>query len=266
MSKYLILGGRSYLAQEFVNFLTNNKVESISIDGLNSKNYSTAGLKNFLDRVNNPVIVDFKFPIVSSKNSDFDSLSIDDVLKPQLNLIQLLNEYEYSLHSLFLISTSKVFDTTDRYSELKLEQENLYKDKLDKKIEFQIIRLNSVIGPRDKNKKRLLPFFYKSVLFDGYVNLNIHSDNKNEFLYIDDAVSDIYLISRSKKPDNYLIHLRYSELISTLSYILVTEFNHEHKVSINGLEIKSKNMVYDKTLYDRLVTITNWYLSNSSFI
>ena len=115
MSKYLILGGRSYLAQEFVNFLTNNKVESISIDGLNSKNYSTSGLKNFLDKVYNPVIVDFKFPIVSSKNSDFDGLSIDDVLKPQLNLIQLLNEYEYSLQSLILISTSKVFDTTDRY-------------------------------------------------------------------------------------------------------------------------------------------------------
>ena len=266
MSKYLILGGRSYLAQEFINFLTNNKAESISIDALNSKNYSTSGLKNFFDRVYNPVVVDFKFPIVSSKNSDFDSLSIDDIFQPQLNLIQLLNEYEYPLQSLLLISTSKVFDTTDRYSELKLEQENLYKDKLDKKIELQIIRLNSVIGPRDKSKKRLIPFFYKSVLIDGYVNLNIHSDNKKQFIYVDDAVSDIYLISRSIKPDNYLINLSYYELISTLSYILGSEFNHEHKVSINGLEIKSKNMVRQNTLYERLVKITNWYVSNRSFI
>jgi nucleoside-diphosphate-sugar epimerase len=266
LSKYLILGGRSYLAQEFVNLLTKNKIESISIDSLNSKNYSTSKLKNFLDKVYAPVIVDFKFPIVSSNNSDFDSLTIDDVLKPQLNLIQLLNEYGYSIQSLFLISTSKVYDTADRYSELKFEQENLYKDKLNKKIELQIIRLNSVIGPRDKNNKRLVPFFYKSILIDGYVNLNIHSDDKKQFIYVEDAVSNIYLISQSIKPDNYLIHLTYSELISTLSYILVSEFNHEHQVCINGLEIKCKNMVRDKTLYNRLVKTTNWYVSNISLV
>ena len=34
--------------------------------------------------------------------------------------------------------------------------------------------------------------------------------------------------------------------------ILVSEFNHEHQVCINGLEIKCKNMVRDKTLYNRL--------------
>ena len=83
MKKILILGGRSFLASQFKKYLNKNNEKFISVDETVSNNYSLSFLDNILKKEKPSVILDFKFPLVSSNDKDYKHIDEDSFFRTQ---------------------------------------------------------------------------------------------------------------------------------------------------------------------------------------
>ena len=107
MINYLIIGGRSYLASEFKRYLIEKKISFHSLNQENSNNYSENNLSDTLEDKKPENIIDFKFPLVSSNDKDFENINIKTALNPQINLINSLKNVETQPKKLILVSSEK---------------------------------------------------------------------------------------------------------------------------------------------------------------
>ena len=105
MKKILILGGRSFLASQFKKYLNKNNEKFISVDETVSNNYSLSFLDNILKKEKPSVILDFKFPLVSSNDKDYKHIDEDSFFRAQKNLLLALENTRLNLDKLILISS-----------------------------------------------------------------------------------------------------------------------------------------------------------------
>lgn len=258
MSKYLIFGGRSYLGSEFKKYLDKNNIINQAIESNNSENYSYSKILEILHIYEPTKIVDFKFIKVSSNDSDFKNLKEKDIFQPQKNLIQSINESEINLSHLVYISTAG--PNLNIYTSLKRKQEKIYKKYLDNNEILSILKLNTVFGPGDINKTRLIPLFFSKILDDRCIELNIHSNKNGNFIFINDAMEEIFNFSENLAFETHVFTIKYKKLIQTVSYITKILFDFDHKVIWNDRELPSLNVIENDKLFDYLYTTTEWYL------
>ena len=143
---------------------------------------------------------------------------------------------------------------------MKRKQEKIYKKYLDNNEILSILKLNTVFGPGDKNKTRLIPFFFSKILNDRCIELNIHSNKNGNFIFINDAIEEIFNFSENLAFEADVFTVNYKKLIQTVSYITKTLFDFDHKVIWNDRELPSLNVIENDKLFDYLYTTTEWYL------
>lgn len=261
MINYLIIGGRSYLASEFKRYLIEKKISFHSLNQENSNNYSENNLSDTLEDKKPENIIDFKFPLVSSNDKDFENINIKTALNPQINLINSLKNVETQPKKLILVSSEKVNEQNSIYSKLKKDQENLYKKNITQNEKLEIIRLDSVFGPRDKSKYRLIPYFFNQIK-KNKIDINIDPNAYGKFIYIDDALNRIYNVSKDLDSNNLIFKTTFINLIMAFSYILKNIYNFENTVTCNGEVMKCTNEIQDEKFFNYLVKTTEWYRDN----
>ena len=260
--KYLILGGRSYLGRSFSEFLKKNKHQVITLNEANSSNYSNNVLKEVLKKENPQKIVDFKFPIVSSNDEDFNNINLDEITSTQKRLIEALDQSPDNTSDLYLISTLNINKRKNIYTKYKKKQEDYYKTKLPRKNKLKILRLENVLGQGDINTNRLVPYFFSKVFANKLLNLNINSRKKGEYIFIEDCNKYIFNTSLDKTYKKNAFSTTYKNLIFRLSSILEYEYNFYHDVFWNNQKIINKKVNKTDKTNQNLIKLTNWYIEN----
>lgn len=260
--KYMILGGRSYLGKSCSQFLTKNNKKVILLNEYNSDFYSPKKLKDILIKEKPNKIIDFKFPIVSSKDEDFNDINLETILSTQERIVESLNELPENNADLYLISTININKRKNIYSKFKKKQEDFYKTFLLEKNNFKILRLENVLGPGDVNTNRLVPYFFAQVFDNKRLSLNINSSKKGTYIFIEDCNKYILNTSLNRNYSKTVFSLTYKDLIFRLSSILEFEYDINHKVLWNGQNIINKKIDKRDRTNRNLIKLTDWYLKN----
>jgi len=259
---YLIIGGRSYLASEFKRYLNEKEISFHSLNQESSNNYSETNLRDVLRDKKPENIIDFKFPLVSSNDKDFEKINIKTALNPQINLINSLKNIQIQPKKLILVSSEKVKEQNSIYSKLKKDQENLYKKNITQNKKLQIIRLDSVFGPGDESKYRLIPYFFNKIIKQNKIDINIDPNMYGKFIYIEDALNRIHGAFKDLDSNNLIFKTTFIHLIMAFSYILKNIHNFENTVVCNGEVINCTNEIQDEKFFNYLVKTTEWYWDN----
>ncbi len=261
MSKYLIFGSRSYLGSQFKKYLDEKNIVNYAIDANNSDNYSASNIVKILNSYEPTKIVDFKFLKVSSNDNDFIHFKEKDFFQPQMNLIQSINETNIRLNKLLYISTAG--SNTNLYTNLKRKQEKIYKKHLKNNKVLSILKLNTVFGPGDKSKTRLIPTFFYKILKDKYVELNINSNKNGDFIYIKNTMDKVYNCTLNIDLEIDIFRIKYKNLVQTLSYIIKSVFNYDHKILWNDKELNPIKVIENDKFYKNLIKTADWYMNES---
>ena len=261
MSKFLILGGRSFLGNHFKKFLETKFESNLVFTDINTNRYSRSNIEKKIYEYKPEKLIDFKFPKVSSNDKDFPIIkSKDNFFKPQINLIKVINEMKTPVEKILLISTAG--NRQNLYTQLKREQEVIYKNNLINKSILSILRLNTVFGPGDLNFSRIIPFYFQSILQSKKVEFNINGNKKGKFIYIDDAMDLIYKESNRLTFDDRSFVVSYKNLIETLMHVVFNDFNYVHKVSWNNSNLDPNIRFKNETILDNLRKTAEWYYKN----
>jgi hypothetical protein len=262
--KYLILGGRSFLGRSFYYFLKKNRIHAKLLHEENSNFYSPISLKNIIKKERPQKIVDFKFPIVSSNDEDFKNIDLKAFSNTQEALIESLNQLPEISTELFLVSSINIKNRKNIYTKNKKKQEDYYKKYLPENNKFKIIRLENVLGQGDLNTYRLVPFFFTKVFQNESFSLNIDSNKKGLYIFIDDCNKYLYNTSINKSYRKNIFNITYKELIFRLSSILEFEFEVNHKILWNGKKIINNKIDQRAKFNQNLIELTGWYLKNKT--
>lgn len=263
MNKLLILGARSYLGSEFCKFLSKLNIDFIPITGDNHSSYTFKNLKKVLQTEQPNIIVDFKFPKVSSNDNDYVNLNINELFLPQENLFNVLTNLDYKFKKIILISSQNVDQVKSTYSMLKKQQEDLYKKKFENDNKLKIFRLRTIFGPGDLSESRLIPHFFREVLTNKFIELRITDKEFGEYIFIDDAMNYIWDICQNKSINlQNIMKIRYKDLITTFMFVLNIKYQFLPKVTWNGQEIQNKNCIQNTYHFKNINTTVEWYLEN----
>ena len=260
--KYLILGGRSYLGRSFTEFLKKNNHQVMTLNEENSNFYSTNVLEQLLKKENPQKIIDFKFPVVSSNDDDFNHIDLNKIISPQKRLINTLDKLPENNSDIYLISTLNINKRKNLYTKYKKKQEEFYKDNLSKKNKLTILRLENVLGQGDINTNRLVPYFFSKVFENQPSNLSVNSRKKGEYIFIEDCNKYIFNSSLNESYKKNAFGTTYKNLIFKLSSILEYEYNFYHGVSWNNQKIVNKKINNKDKTNQNLIELTNWYIKN----
>ncbi len=261
MSRFLILGGRSYLGNQFKKFLDKNFESNFVLTDINTDRYSRSNIQKMINEFKPEKLIDFKFPKVSSNDKDFPTIkNKDNFFKPQNNLIKVVNEIKTPVEKILLISTAG--NRQNLYTQLKREQEVLYKNKLINKSILSVLRLNTVFGPGDLNFSRIIPFYFQSILQSKKVEFKINGNKKGKFIFIDDAMNLIHKESNSLTFDDRSFVVSYKYLIETLMHVVCNDFNYIHKVSWNNSTLVPNIRFKNEIITNNLRTTADWYFKN----
>lgn len=261
MKKIFIIGGRSFLGNEFSKYLDKKKLSYFSINENNSDNYSISKIKYHLHKEKPSIIVDFKFPVVSSNDDDFRKIKEKKFFTPQNNLFEAINSNNLIIEKFILISSIKASSSETIYSIFKKKQEDLYENYIDKN-KLSIIRVDSVFGPGDLSETRLIPNYFRNVLKNYPIKYNFNKNDLSKFIYILDALEDIYFEINSEKVSLKSHKISFINLIKSLNFIM--KKNHYLKPSVlnNNVKLDSKNMIKNEYFFKNLENTASWYKKN----
>lgn len=261
--KVLILGSDSFLGNSFANFLSTKDVEVLRASSANSNDYELQRLEAVISENNPLYILDYQFKLVSSKNEDYVIYEKQNFFKAQNNLISILNKTKETNKKVYLISTKYVENNNSTYSNLKREQENIYKSHLNKNISFEILRINSIFGQGDKNLNRALPHFFYSIFNNRKAVFESTGNQKTNFSFVEEANRFVYkkaIQNKNVKLNNFVC--TYYELINYISQIILENFAYEH--SVEWAEEKKEDFKLDVSNEDskNIHKTINWYFEN----
>ena len=258
MKKILILGGRSFLASQFKKYLNKNNENFISVDETVSNNYSLTFLESILKKEKPSIILDFKFPLVSSNDKDYKHIDEDSFFHTQKNLLFAVENTRLNLDKLILISSSKAQNGKNLYSTFKRKQEILYETFFEKD-DLKILRLDSVFGPGDLSNTRLIPFYFRNVIDNKTLNFNFEPNDISRFIFIDDALNYIYNELKNKTVKNMTTEISFIDLIQTFNFIFEKNYNFFPNIMNNNEKLGSLKMTKDQYFYNNLEKTVSWY-------
>ena len=261
MKKIFIIGGRSFLGSEFTKYLHKKKFEIFSLNENNSENYSINKIKYYLEKENPSIIVDFKFPIVSAKNEDFRKINEGNFFTPQNNLFSAINSSNVTIKKFILISSTKASSNDNLYSTFKKRQEEMYKKYIEMN-KLSILRLDSVFGPGDLSKTRLIPYYFRNVLKNRLLKFNFSKNDEAKFIYITDVLENIYNEINSKKSTRKSYKINFVNLIKSLNFIIKENHNLIPNVLNKNVELDCINMINNDDFYHNFETTALWYKRN----
>ncbi|MAH99322.1 MAG: hypothetical protein CMA12_08340 [Euryarchaeota archaeon] len=263
MNKLLILGARSYLGSEFCKFLSKLNIDLISVTEENHDGYTFNNLKKVFETEQPNIIVDFKFPKVSSNDDDYVNINKNELFLPQENLFNVLTNLDYEFKKIVLISSQQVDQEKSIYAILKKQQEDIYKKNFKSDNKLNIFRLTTTYGPRDLSDSRLIPHFFREIITNKFIELNITNKEFGEYIFIDDAMNYIWDICQNKSIDQQnIMKIRYKDLITTFMFILNSKHNFSPKVIWNGQEIQGKNCIQNIDHFKNINNTVEWYLES----
>lgn len=274
---YLLIGAGSYLGRNFFEYLKTkeNKVYGISEfsdkEDVFKTDYSLNDLEKIINKVKPNHIFDFKTYLVSS-NADYFNKDFNKMTYSTNNIINAYKNSDINNININLISTKLLnfdFKKNHPYLKIKSYQEENYKKIKDNKI--RILRIPNVIGPKDINFTRLIPFCFGSYLSNLDINLNSKETSQREYIFLDDLFEKLYnsdyLFEDSVVLSNFeILNLINSSLSSLEKPQLKVSWNNAPEtnlIDVNNLKKREVNNDYLNTLFNE---ITNWYMTNSSYV
>lgn len=273
--RYLVIGAGSFLGSSFFDHMvsSNHSIYGISNFKKNkniiNSDYSIDSLGQILYEINPDVVYDFKLSKVSSNRSDFND-GFESMFKSNQNIISSLKTYGKKI-DLHLISTSKLKSNLEKshpYLELKNEQEYLYKKEFSNITNLNIHRVDNVVGKKDLNFSRILPFFFGSALVNEEVKFSSLSSFKRNYLTIDQFIHNLKTFdSKSKTNINFnSVRLTNESIVSKAKIYLENKLKKEVRVYWNNGEDSFENYISGDSSNDKffldLEEITNWYITN----
>ena len=263
----VIFGGGSFLGSSFLNYLKiNNEHSVLNISSLKQKNaYSIENLTNLLSKYKPDVIIDYKFLDVGASDDFYKDLSYEYIFSPQLNLINVLEKLKIN-PKLFIISTNLIDRKTikNNYIELKKKHEDLYKST--KKLKnINILRFDSILGYGDFNDNRLIPFFFKKISKNQFVEFKSSGEEHMKISLVNDL--NIYLYEKLNNNSFFLESYKVMpfEIINYISDILISKYSLKVKTSWDDKFVDDFSLD-NKKLEDQLEQITNSYLKKYNII
>ncbi len=257
--KYLLLGSRSFLGASYSKYLSEKKIQVLSLSQINSQNYSKNFIEKSIDSFKPSKIYDFRFPLVSSNDELYKKINTKDFFKTQIEFIDVINNLSKNVPEIYLISSSNITKKKNVYTSLKKKQEDIYKKNLLNNKKLRILRLNAVLGEGDLNVNRLIPYFFKSIFVHNYVNLEINSNSIGNFSFVGDTNEYLYSHTVNKQKN---FKVKYKILIYTLSDILKSKYKLYHQVDWNKKDLLSNSLNKSDTFYANLENMTDWYYQN----
>jgi len=261
LKKIFIIGGRSFLGKEFSKYLHKKNFDFFSINENNSENYSIKKIKYYLEKENPSIIVDFKFPIVSANDEDFSKINDRNFFTPQNNLFSAINSSNVIIEKFILISSTKASSNENLYSTFKKRQEDMYKKYIEKN-KLLILRLDSVFGPGDLSKTRLIPYYFRNILKNRSIEFNFSKNDEAKFIYIMDVLDNIYCEINSKKSTRKSHKINFINLIKSLNFIMKENHNLIPNVLNKNVELNCINMINNDNFYHNFEKTAFWYKKN----
>ena len=261
--KVLILGSDSFLGNSFANFLSTKDLEILRASSANSNDYELESLEIMIVENNPLYIFDYQFKLVSSKNEDYNIYEEQNFFKAQKNLISILNKIKEVNKKVYLISSKYVENINSTYSNLKREQENIYKSHLNKNISFEILRINSIFGQGDKNLNRALPHFFNSIFNNRKAVFGTTGNQKTTFSFVEEANRFIYekaIQNKNVELNNFIC--TYYELINYISQIILKNYGYEHSVEWAEEKKEDFKLNVPSEASKNILKTINWYFEN----
>lgn len=277
--KYLVLGAGSFLGSSFLDYMMKSNYEIFGVSSFQrNKNiigsdYSKNSLDNVLRDINPDVVYDFKLSKVSSNQSDFND-SFETMFANNQNIINSLKKYGKNI-DLHLISTSKLInnlDTSHPYLKLKKAQEFLYKEDLSAIASLNIHRVENIVGKRDMNFSRILPFFFGSALVNKSVKFSSLSTYRRNYLTVEQFNQNLESIDKTPETNinNNSVPLTNENLISKAKLYFEKMMKIEVPVYWNNGEDSFRHYVNENKLnaefFLDLQEIAHWYISNEKIV
>ena len=197
MKNILIIGYKSFLSKNFVERF-NHKLKFFFYKKYfkkDDKNFSTH-LEKIIKKKKINLILNFAANNDNSlKHGDFEKILESNFYLP-LSLIKIASKYKIMLF-LFLSKDMKKDHRFKNFYSLSKEMLRTFIANRNFSFKLRIINIDSLYGPYDLNKKRILPSLFNNIYNNKQLKINLHQ-YKN-FTFVGDLIKVIYILIFKKK-------------------------------------------------------------------
>ena len=197
MKNILIIGYKSFLSKNFVERF-NHKFKFFFYKKYfkkDDKNFSTH-LEKIIKKKKINLILNFAANNDNSlKHEDFEKILESNFYLP-LSLIKIASKYKIMLF-LFLSKDMKKDHRFKNFYSLSKEMLRTFIANRNFSFKLRIINIDSLYGPYDLNKKRILPSLFNNVYNNKQLKINLNQ-YKN-FTFVGDLIKVIYILIFKKK-------------------------------------------------------------------